>query len=200
MAIAVDTLEEMSLKIKNARKSLGISQKALAKASGMSQSTIARVETDVRSLNPSYSTMYEIIEALNNYDTEERRAKTSLDARQARELMHKQLVFLGPDDTAEKAMALMKENDFSQIPVVNKKQSVIGTVNQKRLLEVATQLPDRVGQIRVKDLLETSLPQVDKNTPLSKIKPMLESWDAVLVVEESKVIGIITVYDVFRIL
>ncbi len=200
MSIAIDSLEEMSLKIKNARKSLGLSQKALAKASGMSQSTIARTESDVKSLNPSYRTIYEMVEALNNHDTEERRKGNQLDFKKAYELMHKNIVYIYPEDTAEKALDLMKGGDFSQLAVFNKKKNVVGTIRQKRLLEVATQLPDRLGQIKVRELLDAALPQVDKNTPLSKIKPMLENWDAVLVVEESKIIGIITVYDVFKIL
>ncbi len=198
MPNTIDDLLTVSARIRATRKNLAMSQKALAKLAGMSQSTVARVESDIVDLNPSYKTIYEITEALSNYAAGGAQ-KGGLLGKRAHEIMHRNLVSISPNDSAEKAMTIMKSNDYSQLAVFTKSKKVIGTITQKKLLEASTQHPD-MRRVKVRDLLEAALPQVDKDTPLAKIKSMLENWDAVLVVEDGKIVGVITIYDVFRLL
>src|SRR5271156_3429370 len=65
MSFDIDSLDQVSLRVKSMRKSAGLSQASLAKICGLSQSTIARIENDIEKLNPSYSTIYSIIDELN---------------------------------------------------------------------------------------------------------------------------------------
>jgi predicted transcriptional regulator len=46
--------------------------------------------------------------------------------------------------------------------------------------------------------MKAPLPQIDKETEIIKIKPILENWDALLVVEGGKAIGIVTIYDILK--
>lgn len=194
----LEPLNAVSLKVKNTRKALGISQKKLSKMLGMSQSTIARLESDIIRLNPSYRTVYNVMDALNSSTKEEEQSK--ILSKPLSEIMHRKIVYVRPEDTVEKAVRLMKENDFTQLPVLNSRRGVVGTVNEKRLLKIATESPDSITRTRVEGILDPALPQVDENTEASKIRPILENFGAVLVMNGSKAVGIVTIYDIMKLL
>ncbi|MEM3247164.1 MAG: CBS domain-containing protein, partial [Candidatus Micrarchaeaceae archaeon] len=158
---------------------------------------IARIEKDPEKLNPSYATIFAIFTALEDY-----RIKGSGDVqlvKKASEIMHKHVIHVNPDDTAKKALEIMRKNDFSQLPVLNRRMGVVGTVYQKRLISAMLSGRSDALDVPVKTLLEPALPQVDADTPIQKIKPILENWDAILVSHDRKIVGIITIYDIFKI-
>lgn len=196
MPAELESLTSISLRIKNTRKAMDISQKRLAKLLGMSQSTIARLETDIVRLNPSYRTVYNVLEALQNSSSASEQSK--ILAKSSREIMHRNIAYVKPDDTIEKAITMMKDNDFTQIPVLNNKRGVVGTVTEKRLLKTATESPEGIAKTKVRQILDPSLPQVDEETPVAKIRPILENFGAVLVMDGSKAVGIITIYDILK--
>jgi predicted transcriptional regulator len=198
MEMQLESLDSVSNKIKNMRRTLGISQKELADLVGLSQSTIARIETDIMSLNPSYSTVFEVIETLNNAN--KANPKTGLLNKKAYEIMHKKIVYASPNDTISKAIGIIREYDITQLPILNSEKNVIGTVYQKDLLDIVTSNPRGIGKMKVEEALKPALPQVDKNTDLTKLKPVLENWNAVIVTEKNKAIGIITIYDILQLL
>jgi predicted transcriptional regulator len=198
MPSELDSLSSVSLRIKNTRKAIGISQKALAKTLGMSQSTIARLETDIVKLNPSYRTVYNVLDALQ--DVTLTAAQPKVLTKPLRLIMHSNIIYVKPEDTIEKAVKIMKEHDFTQLPVLNSRRGVVGTVNEKRLLKIATESPETVSKTRVRDILDAALPQVDKEIEVSKIRPILENFGAVLVMDGSRAVGIITIYDIFKLL
>lgn len=198
MLLGVEPLSSVSLKIKKTRKTVGISQKRLSKLAGMSQSTIARIESDIESLNPSYKTIYLVIDALQSAMISDENSK--ILAKTSKDIMHKHPLYVKPDDTIEKALGIIKNYDFPQLPVLNERMGVVGTVSQKKLLTLATESPEAVSKTKVKELLEAALPQVDKNTEVSRLKPILENFDAVLVMDGSKAVGIITIYDILKLL
>jgi predicted transcriptional regulator len=196
--MSMEPLESVSVEIKNKRKTAGISQQRLSKFVRMSQSTIARLESDIANLNPSYQTVFKVVETLDNLNKGEQ--KSNLLHRKAWEIMHKKITSVHPEDTLAAAVEMARNYDFSQLPVLSRSGAALGALYQKKLMEIATQNPARMQQIHVRDIIDTGLPQVDKNTPLSKVRRLLEGWDAVLVVEANKVVGIITIYDILRLL
>jgi predicted transcriptional regulator len=191
--IYMDSLDTISKRIKTLRKFLGLSQSALAIAANISQSTVARVEKDIEKLNPSYSMMSKIVAALN----EEAAKVESVRSFKVYELMHKKIIYVKPEEKVKKAIEIMRANDFSQIPVINNDMNVVGTVYQKDLLEYISN-PKKAGETKISEIMGIAIPQVDKNAKVIMIKPMLEAWGAVLVSEKNKVVGIITVYDLFK--
>lgn len=196
MPSELDSLESVSLRIKNTRKAIGVSQKRLAIMLGMSQSTIARLESDIKRLNPSYRTVYNVIEALQSASAENGQSK--ILGKPSKAIMHSNIIYVRPDDTIEKAVRIMKENDFTQLPVLNSRRGVVGTVNEKRLLKMATESPEMIPRRRVREILDPSLPQVDEETQVAKIRPILENFGAVLVMQGSRAVGIITIYDILK--
>lgn len=195
--VNLESLEIMSDKVRKARISLGISQKALAKLAGLSQGEIARLERRPAELNPSYATLFSVVSAINDYNTMNSREVTS---KLAYELMHRKIVYVKPNEKVKRALELMRNNDFSMLPVLDNRHRCIGSLNQKKLLELALGTGKRIDNIVVKEVMEGPLPQIDKNTPLSKVKSILENWDAVLITDRDRAIGIITIYDFFKII
>ncbi len=196
MAIALDSPESLAIKVKKTRRAVGISQRKLAMLSGVSQSTVARIENDIEKLNPSYATIFNVMDTLERF---EENGSVEFMAKKARDIMQREIVAVKPGDTAKKAIGIIKNYDFPQLPVL-KGGRAVGTVSQKRLFGIATEGQKAASKIHVKDILEMAMPQVDADTELSKLKRILESFDAVLVVEKDRVAGIITIYDILRVI
>lgn len=195
MTIDVSSLEQIAARIKEQRRSMGISQKRLAKMCGMSQSTIARMETDISRLNPSYASVFYVASALNKLGagrSEETRTMT------AREIMHRHIISIKPSASVYDAIELFKDYDFPQLPVLDESKRVVGTVYQKDLLNDAMHNPDMVRRRNVGSVMKAALPQIDKNAEVAGLKSILENSGGVIVVDRGRAVGIITVYDVLK--
>ncbi len=114
-----------------------------------------------------------------------------------------------PDYSVAKAYQLMKENRFSQLPVVDEDNKLIGLVTEKLLAEInpssATSLSVYeinylLSKTKVNDIMKTGVFKIDKNALLE---------DAALVMKENRIsslpvtdgeylVGIITRTDIFR--
>lgn len=195
--IEIESLEAVSIKIRNLRKSAGISQQALAKRVGISQSAVARLESDIDGINPSYALVFRVVEELNRLEMEEGSAGLH---RTAESIMHRRIIAARPKDSVAKAIKLFKYYDFPQLPVIDKDGYVVGALYQQEVLEIASRDPSRIGKILVEEVADTALPQVSKDTQISKIKPILENWGAVIVMDRGHAVGIITSYDVLKLL
>ena len=189
--ISLDDIDTISSKIRSARIMLGISQARLAKEANVSQSTIARLEKECRKLNPSYSMVYNIVNALNRISSGEQ----TIDQVGVKDLMHSRLIFVKPTDSIKKAIMIMKENDYSQIPVMENGK-VLGTVYQKDLIGFASN-PTKAN-IKVREVMGVPLPEIDENAKVGMIKSVLESWGAAIVKRKNKAVGIVTIYDLFK--
>ncbi len=190
----MEDLNDISLLIKSKRKVLEISQKRLARYVKLSQSTIARLESDIKRLNPSYDTVYRVLGTLDNLSAIE--TKGRIFSKTAAEIMQRKIIYARPEDPVAKALRMLKNYDFPQLPVIDKNMNIIGAVSQKELMKIATETPEKLNKIQVGRIVDEELPRVGKDTELGKIKKVLEEWDAILVVERGKAIGIITIYDV----
>ncbi len=194
----MESLEEVSRLVREGRAKLGLSQKKLSKYVHMSQSTIARLESDIESLNPSYSTVLKVISTLDSLSAIG--ARKGILNRTAAEIMHKRIVYAKPGDTVAQTIRVIREYDFPQLPVLNGDMTVIGAVSQKRLMSIATKRPEMLDKIRVSQIVDEEIPMVGKDTDTGRIKRILENWEAVLIVERGKAIGIITIYDILKLL
>ncbi len=192
----MDSLKEVSAAVREKRKRLRISQKRLARFIKMSQSTIARVENDIERLNPSYDTIFRISTMLN--DLEKIDIKNDMLRKTAGSIMQKKIIYAKATNTVAEAIRIIKNYDFPRLPVLNKDMNVMGAISQKRVMGIATNEPENLDKIHVSDIIDSGLPQVGPEAEFSKIRKILEEWDAVLVVERGKAVGIITIYDVLK--
>ncbi len=192
----MEDLDDIALLVKGKRSALGMSQRRLARYARMSQSAIARMEGDIRRLNPSYEAVYRVVRTLDDLSSIE--TKGRVFSKTAAEIMQRRIVSARPDETAAQAIKLIRNYDFPQLPVIDRGMRVIGAVSQKRLMDIATSGQDMMRGLRVGQIIDGELPRVGRSAELGKIKKVLEEWDAVLVVEKDRAVGIITIYDVLR--
>jgi cystathionine beta-synthase len=99
-----------------------------------------------------------------------------------------------PTDTIAGALALMNENELSQLPVLEEGRSV-GSVRESRLLTRLLDNRDLLASA-VSEMMEPSFPVVDVDASLSDVTQELHRNPAVLVEEYGRITGIITRHDI----
>ena len=96
------------------RRQLGLKQSELAKAAGVSQSLIAKLEAGT--IDSSYTKVKTIFDVLERLEF-----KTKV---QTEKILHNEVVSVQKNDPISKVVNMMKEHGYSQIPVFDEKQSV----------------------------------------------------------------------------
>lgn len=107
-------------------------------------------------------------------------------------IMNKPVVGVGVNDPLCKATSLMKDRDFSQLPVFDRCKSV-GSISERTLLDFI----DKNGKppsrdLKVGEIMDKPFPFVREDTPLLKIVEYLRLNHAILVTTEDRMVGIIT--------
>ena len=101
------------------------------------------------------------------------------------------------DDSIQKALELMLENDFNQLPVMND-GSVEGTVTYKSVAKYVKSIGDpRVEDTSVKITLNTNPKFVDRDHDLFELFDTFAVDEYVLIGDRDELEGILTRYDVF---
>ena len=176
--------------VKKRRKLLGLTQTDLAKRSGVSQSLIAKIES--QNIDPTYTKACSILETLD--DMEE---QTSV---KAKEIMHKKIVSVNPKDKLTTAVAMMKKHQISQIPVIQN-NSIIGSVSENDILMLIASGKDVTSSsILVNDVVSEPFPTIDENSPIALVASLLKYNRAVILTKKGKIAGIITKADLLKIM
>ncbi len=180
-------IDEISKK----RKMLGLTQTELAKLSGVSQSLIAKLESG--KIDPSFTKVKTIFEVINKLELKNKIKADRINYNKVVSVQQKQLV--------SEAVALMKKNGYSQLPVFNKRQ-VVGSISEKTILNqiLAGNFLDQISKLPIKEVMEESLPQVNEDAPLSLISSLLQVYPAVLISIKGNVVGIITKADFLKLI
>ncbi len=173
------------------RKQLGIKQAELAKAAGVSQSLIAKLEAGT--IDSSYTKVKTIFDVLERLEF-----KTKI---QAEKILHNDVLSIQKDQPISEVVKIMKDHGYSQLPVFNGKQSV-GSISEKAILRQILSGKDfeEISKLPTEDIMEEAFPQIDEDAPLSLITSLLQTYSAVLVSKKGIVIGIITKADLLRML
>ncbi|XVV00781.1 CBS domain-containing protein [Actinosynnema sp. CA-248983] len=108
---------------------------------------------------------------------------------------------VGVGTTVDRALELMRENNFDQLPVTTSSGQVIGTFTHRSLAYGLRHLPAKHEVLRapVDDLVE-DLRFVRASQDVSEILHDLEADHAVLVGDEDRLLAVITTADVSRFL
>lgn len=114
------------------------------------------------------------------------------------------LVHTHPSETVRDAIGILREYGVSQMPVVGAEPPVMagevaGSVSERELLsavfEGRAKLADAVAQH-----MSPALPLIGAGEPASSAAKALREWDAVMVVEDGKPVGVITRSDLLGVL
>jgi len=104
-------------------------------------------------------------------------------------------VTVSPQATVQKALALMLEHDFSQLPVVDDKKNPLGIVTSDSILRALNNFGVSLAELQVSH----AIVKVDKYSPDEDLFDLLDDLKntyAVLIVNaEETLIGIVTSYD-----
>ena len=173
--------------IRERRKKLGWTQRELAERSGVSQSAIAKIERG--RMEPSYSMAVRIFNALDEGEREKYKGK------RAEDLMNPNVIFISPKDRVKRARELMKEHGISQIPVVDKNK-VVGMITETDILEGYEEYGAAISDLFVEDVMGPPPLTVRKNTSIGAVIELLKQEQALLVLEDDNIMGIITRADV----
>jgi len=101
------------------------------------------------------------------------------------------------DDSIQKALKLMLDNDFDQLPVVSDNR-VEGAITYKSVARYVKSMDDpHVSETSVKIALNTNPTFVDRDHDLFELFDTLAEDDYVLIGDRDELEGILTRYDVF---
>jgi predicted transcriptional regulator len=168
-----------------------MSQKQLANLAGVTQSMIAKIES--KNISPSYVKTKAIFDTLESL---ERRNETK-----AKDICHGKLASVQAHDPITRAVHLMRETGFSQLPVFNGNQ-VVGSITEKTILQklVSSPNPDIISKRDVDTIMDDAFPTVNELTPVSMVSTLLQYEPAVLVLRRGHVLGIITKADLLKVI
>ncbi len=175
------------------RKALGLTQTALARLAGVSQSTIVKIEK--KQMNPSYDVVRRVYNALQA-ELKKQEKKALVDQVQSRKVQYVEAKM--PLETAVDEMRHWK---FSQMPVMNNGHPV-GSISDKVInnLILSGKDPKDLARIRVEEVMEPAFPQVDAKAPVELAAGLLRHYNAVLVTSKGDVTGIVTKSDLMKLL
>jgi predicted transcriptional regulator len=181
------SIEEVAKK----RRITGLTQQKLARLAGVSQSLIAKLES--QKIDPSYTKVKAIFDALEKLQTE-----TEVRADQ---MLHNKVVGIQKSDPVSKAVQTMAEYGYSQLPVFDGDHAV-GSISEKTIIGKVSAGKDlnQVSKLSVGDVMEEAFPQVGEDAPLPLISSLLQVYSAVLISAKGKVVGIVTKADLLKML
>ncbi len=172
------------------RLRLGLTQAEVARAAGVSQPLVARVESG--SVDPRFSTLRAIVEALNRAEREEVRLRA---------LMTHPVEVVRATDTVAEAIRLMRQGNYSQLPVVQKGLPV-GSVSEKAVVHAISEAGDvqAVSRSPVRDVMGAPFPTGAPDMSVDQAFGLLEDHPAVLVMDRGRIVGIVSKSDLLNLI
>lgn len=166
--------------VKKIRKKLGMTQTELANRAGVSQSLIAKLESG--RIDPTYTKTKKIFAALSDLEKKEE-VKAS-------QLMTSRVVSVHSATPIKEAIAKMKKDGISQLPVIDN-HKLVGLVSESTILEAL--LGSKAS--KVSEIMQESPPIVSKTTSIQVVSNLLKHYPVVIVSEGGKLVGLITKAD-----
>jgi len=152
---------------------------------------IAKIER--KAMNPSYESVRKIFSVLQAELGKQNKRVFAEDVCTAK------LASISSTDTVSRAITLMRDHGYSQLPVIDEGTSV-GSVADKTV--TAWLLKGRelleLSRMRVEEVMDPAFPQVDGKTPIDLVASLLEHYSAVLVTRRGTVKGIVTKSDLLK--
>jgi predicted transcriptional regulator len=170
--------------IRRLRLSKGLTQAELAAKVEISQSYVARLENG--SLDPKLSLVRKIVEVL-----------TEGGSKVCSEIMTLAPVTVDARDTVLLAVSLMQRHGYSQLPVVRGTQ-LLGIITE---WDVIRNLKHNLREISVQSVMSPGGTLIaDENTSVDVIIPLFERYQAVLIMTQGRLQGIITKSDLLKLI
>ena len=176
--------------IRKRRKMLDITQSELSTASGISQSTITKIEKG--RISAGYETVVKLFEALDEM-ADRRKGVNIMD------IASKDVRFVEDTCTVHEATDLLRTTGISQIPVLSKGIPV-GSISERSIFRhIGSDESVAVfSKRKVSEIMEESFPIVPDTASVDTVSNMLMSSSAVLITRKGKIIGVVTNADLLK--
>ncbi|OVE74654.1 hypothetical protein BVX95_01620 [archaeon D22] len=178
-------LEHSISEIKTLRKKLDLTQGELAKASGVSQSMIAKIESGL--LDPTYTKAKAIFETIERLEKKEEKT--------VKEIMQKKIISVESSTTLKDTIQLMRKNGISQMPVIENNK-LLGVVSESSILDAI--LEAKSNDTKVSQVMSDSPPTISITASLDVVSHLLKHYPLVVVSDTGKLIGIVTKADILN--
>ena len=178
--IKIPELESVTAEIRIERERNKIKAYELAKRSGISKSAMSKLENN--NLEPSYKLVYRVVKALNEL------AEFKGSRNTVKEKMIKNPISVSPDESIANARKIMKKKDISQIPIIDKNGNILGIITEKSIL-------DNQNGIKCSDSMEFNYTILEPDSDLEKAREIIRNTQVILVVEDRKLVGLLTKAD-----
>jgi len=172
--------------IKRLRRRFGLTQAQLAKASGVSQSLIAKLESG--RIDPAYSKTQKIFLVLSGLSEKEEP--------KVEDYMIKRIISVKPNDSVGHAVGLMRKHQISQLPVMSKGKA-LGLVSERTVLEAMLR-KENIDSLQVSEVMEEAPSLVSRKTPLKIVMDLLQYSPLIIITEAGACKGVITKADVLK--
>ena len=110
---------------------------------------------------------------------------------------YEEIVSVKESDKVKDALELITKTGYSNIPVLNGRQSV-GSIRENKLLGRLVDKPTLYSSL-ISEVMEESLPILDAKTEIEEVKKYLKDHSAILVSDFGLITDIITRYDLINI-
>ncbi|MEM3364022.1 MAG: helix-turn-helix domain-containing protein [Candidatus Micrarchaeia archaeon] len=173
------------LEMRKWRERLGKTQVEVAKALGITQSYLARIESGTA--NPGYNLVLKIANLYSQWEFGPGETITNK--------YHKGVEYVGPMETVAKAASHMKWKGYSQMPVIEQGKC-IGSISESLINKKMREMnKDELYRIPIKNIMEAPFMEVNEDCPLALASDMLRHVPLLLVKNGNRYVGVITKSD-----
>ena len=169
------------------RRRLGISQRELARRSGVSQSLISKIERG--RVNPSYEAVKRIMRAVEEIRSELGGGVSAAD------ICTREIIYVESGDPLNKAIELMNRHGISQLPVFSRGKPV-GSVSESTIVRKLDEI--RSMEVAVEAVMDEAFPIIPENTSIEVLRELFKEYPAVLLQKNGEITGIVTRADLFK--
>lgn len=119
--------------------------------------------------------------------------KENLQSESVSHLPCREAIRIQPDTTVRQAAEIMQTKKLGCAVVVDAEGKPMGVFTERTLIELLLQQPDNLGDLRVRDYLETEWFRVQSSDPIASVLDLIQNRAARFVVEvdeNGKVVGL----------
>ena len=180
---------ELAKELTKRRQHLKISQLKLSKIANLSSSIINKFENG--KIDPTLSTILKIEKALESQE--------KISNLKAKDIMIKEIAMVSSDTIISKAAEIMRENDFSQLLVMDNGK-LKGVIYETNILDSIFKQELNPHEVKVNEILSENPIIIPQDYEVSQLNYIFQNKNTkfVLVAENFKYLGIITSSDIHK--
>ena len=111
----------------------------------------------------------------------------------------KGFVHISPDTKVRETFNLMKQNDISQLPVMNEKGEIVGAITENAVLTYLLENPMQHTESSVSEIMDAPFPIVSEDLPIKQLNRYIsKKIPAVMAQDKAGSLHILTQYDIIQ--